>query len=95
MSAIKVFKRKKNDKLFNNERMDFIIANDKCHLLISKTLDRLVESAGKTLLANGYNVKFEVSDKAYNVEKDCTYIPLNTSEKKRFNTYVKDLKRNY
>ena len=95
MSDLKIFKRKKKDEINGSGRIEFIIATEYSHVITSSTLNDLVKVSGEKFLRNGYDFKVEITDKAINVDKEYTYHRLNTSEQKRFNMNVKDLKRNY
>ena len=95
MSDIKIFKRKKKDEIHGAGRIEFIVATEHSHVVRSSTVNDLVKVAGKKFLTNGYDFKFEISDKVNNVDKEYTYHGLNTSEQRLFNTCVKNLKRNY
>ena len=91
MSDFNIFKRKKNSEINGSGGVEFIVADEYCHISYHLTLNNLVKFTGKRLLADGHNLDFEITDKAYNVDKEYTYNRLNNLEQKKLNSYIKNL----
>ena len=95
MSTIKVFKRSKPNRFSDKGTIEFVIANNNSHILVSSNLAQLANTVEKAFLSNGGKVLYEISKNAPNFSREFNYSNLNTAEITQFKRYVSSAKRKY